>query len=282
MWLFWLYTILPSTLCCPSSLLSSFSSSWSPSSSMWGTRTLRTLANEDFGTVAENDPLTGKGGWIMNLLPKARWTIQRCWGAIAEEERRLSSFVAGMARRRTRGGTRNHLIARRQVGVSLRWIVAFWGGQELSFSRVFGATRPPADFELIFDASPWGLGGVLATASSSEALQFFHEPLTTNDCTRFKVDLGDAKGQQYWEALSVLVDCEQHTSHVTFSRWFTTLLLSHWHWLKFKVLRARHRMCHPHGVVVVLIHFHFTFLTIFPIFHLIPLVFTFPCGPVRA
>ena len=57
-----------------------------------------------------------------------------------------------------------------------------------------------------------------ATASSSEALQFFHEPLTTDDCTRFKVDLGDAKGQQYWEALSVLVDCEQHTSHVTFSR----------------------------------------------------------------
>ena len=34
-------------------------------------------------------------------------------------------------------------------------------------------------------------------------------------------------------------------------------------------------MCHPHGVVVVLIHFHFTLLTIFPIFHLILLVFTF-------
>ena len=26
---------------------------------MWGTRTLRTSANEDFGTLAENDPLTG-------------------------------------------------------------------------------------------------------------------------------------------------------------------------------------------------------------------------------
>ena len=87
----------------------------------------------------------------------------------------------------------------------MRWIVAFWGDQGLSFSRVFGATRPPAEFELIFDASPWGLGGVLATASSSEALQFFHEPLTTDDCSRFKVDLGDAKRQQHSEALSVLV-----------------------------------------------------------------------------
>ena len=36
--------------------------------------------------------LAGKGGWNMNLLPKARWTIQICCGAIAEEERRLSSL----------------------------------------------------------------------------------------------------------------------------------------------------------------------------------------------
>ena len=53
--------------------------------------------------------LAGKGGWIMNLLPKARWTIQRWWGAIAEAERQLSSLKAGKARRHTRGGTRNHL-----------------------------------------------------------------------------------------------------------------------------------------------------------------------------
>ena len=55
----WFSTTLPSALCFPSSLSSSFSFSCSsPSSSMWGTRTLRTLANEDLGTLAENDPLT--------------------------------------------------------------------------------------------------------------------------------------------------------------------------------------------------------------------------------
>ena len=59
---------------------------------------------------------------------------------------------------------RTHLVARRQIEVALRWIVAFWGGQGLSFSRVFGETRPPAEFELVFDASPWGQVGVLTTA----------------------------------------------------------------------------------------------------------------------
>ena len=78
---------------------------------------------------------------------------------------------------------RTHLVARRQVEVALRWIVAFWGDQGLSFSRVFGETRPPTEFELIFDESPWGLGGVLTTVKSGIALQFFHEPLTEEDCS---------------------------------------------------------------------------------------------------
>ena len=137
--------------------------------------------------------------------PKARWTIQRLWGSIAEEERRRSSQAAGNERRPTRSGMRTHLVARRQVEVALRWIVAFWGDQGLSFSRVFGETRPPTEFELIFDASPWGLAGVLTTAKSSMALQFFHEPLTAEDFACFNVQAGDAKGQQYWEALSVLI-----------------------------------------------------------------------------
>ena len=54
--------------------------------------------------------------------------------------------------------------------------------------------------------APMGSGrSVLTTASSSEAVQFFHEPLTAEDCARFSPKLGDAKGQQYWRALSVLV-----------------------------------------------------------------------------
>ena len=63
--------------------------------------------------------LAGKGGWNMNLLPKARWTIQRLWGAIAEEERRCSSLAAGKKRKPTRGGMRTCLVARRQVEVAL-------------------------------------------------------------------------------------------------------------------------------------------------------------------
>ena len=50
-----------SSLCCPSSLLSSCPSSCPATSSsrMWWTNSLCTPANEDLGTLAEYDPLTG-------------------------------------------------------------------------------------------------------------------------------------------------------------------------------------------------------------------------------
>ena len=60
--LFWLSATSPlSSLRCPSSLLSScpFSCPSTSSSTMWWTNSLCTLANEDLGTLAEYDPLTG-------------------------------------------------------------------------------------------------------------------------------------------------------------------------------------------------------------------------------
>ena len=66
----------------------------------------------------------------MNLFPKARWTIQRFWGAIAEEERRRISLKARKVRKHTRGGVRTCLVARRQVEVALRWIVGFWATKD--------------------------------------------------------------------------------------------------------------------------------------------------------
>ena len=65
----WFSTTLPSTLCFPSSLSSSFSFSWSPSSSTWETRTLRTAANEESGTMAENDPLHRLWAQDLRRLP---------------------------------------------------------------------------------------------------------------------------------------------------------------------------------------------------------------------
>ena len=84
-----LSTTLLSTLCFPSSLSSSFSFSCSPPSSsmMWGTSALRTLANEDLGTLAENDPLTGYEPNDVHISETAEIFIQES----SDENRSLNS-----------------------------------------------------------------------------------------------------------------------------------------------------------------------------------------------
>ena len=75
----------------------------------------------------------------------------------------------------------------------------------MKLERVFGSQKPHAMLELVFDASPWGLGGFLTDVATGQILQFFADSLTEQDATRFGKPLGEASGQQCWEALAILV-----------------------------------------------------------------------------
>ena len=54
------------------------------------------------------------------------------------------------------------------------------------------------------DACPWGITGILEHSPTGTPLEFFAEKLNPDDANRFKVQIGDAAGQSYWEALSIL------------------------------------------------------------------------------
>jgi hypothetical protein len=57
--------------------------------------------------------------------------------------------------------------------------------------------------EVITDASPWGLGGVLRV--NGIILQYFASQLTADDSRILGHELGTSCGQQTWECLAVLV-----------------------------------------------------------------------------
>ena len=149
----------------------------------------------------------GRGGWIVNLVVRARWTIQRLWAAIAAEERTAREAAAGARPPRASrgGGPRHHLVATKQVAPALRWLEQFWGSEDLQLSRTFRLDKPRAVLELVLDASPWGLGGYLAHVDSGVPFQYYEDALTEQDAARFASPVGDSRGQQYWEALNVLV-----------------------------------------------------------------------------
>eukprot|EP00972_Heterocapsa_arctica_P068879 10177330-Heterocapsa_arctica.AAC.1 len=153
--------------------------------------------------VARLRQFAGKCGWIMNLVTRARWTVNRVWAAIKSANIAPGSGEGpGMARRS--GGHHHSLVNVLQVAPALRWIAAFWGQPKLRLERRFGGTPTIAPFEIVLDASPWGLGGYLAAAGSGTPLQYFHEPLNHDDEVRMRAEIGSSNGQQAWEALCVL------------------------------------------------------------------------------
>ncbi|CAK0840195.1 unnamed protein product, partial [Prorocentrum cordatum] len=56
---------------------------------------------------------------------------------------------------------------------------------------------------IVADASPWGLGGHLLIEGAVKA--YFASPLTQIDADLLRAPLGEAAGQQVWEALAMLV-----------------------------------------------------------------------------
>ena len=106
----------------------------------------------------------------------------------------------------------------RQVELPLRWIVAYWGSSAAPLKRVLSGTPAVSSLEMVIDACPWGLGGYLVSTSTDTILEYFASPLTQLDLDRFKMKLGDAAGQQIWEALAILTALKTWSKHFASGR----------------------------------------------------------------
>ena len=153
------------------------------------------------GSVRLLRKLAGKGSWIFSIAPRSRWVVQRLWAIVTQCLQQGET----QSQRGRGGGKRFALFSRKQAELPLRWIVAYWGSSSAPLRRVLTVHRPPSSIEVVLDASPWGLGGYLQSLSSGAIIEFFASPLGEEDTSRFAVEIGSANGQQFWEALSILV-----------------------------------------------------------------------------
>ena len=109
------------------------------------------------------------------------------------------------ANRKGRGGIVRNCVFRNQVEIPLKWIVEFWGRRDAPLFRDVGLPMPLALLEIVFDASPWGLGAYLQVAATAHILEYFSDKIHDEDADRFGAAVGDPAGQQLWESLSMLV-----------------------------------------------------------------------------
>ena len=84
-------------------------------------------------------------------------------------------------------------------------MATFCANQKGEVTRKFETARQADQVcvTLLFDASPWGLGGVLLIKGIP--VEYFSEPLTEADVENIGVEIGSNKTQAIAEALAVLV-----------------------------------------------------------------------------
>ena len=137
----------------------------------------------------------GSANHVANLLFVWRPFLDALWAASAQ---------AADGKKRTNAPP--GMLWTEQVRVSLQWIWWFLeceGGPLHREWTVRSYFQQDGVLMMILDASPWGLGGILLWLG--KPIAWFTSPLTEDDVRIHKFELGDHRGQQAWECLTVLV-----------------------------------------------------------------------------
>ena len=118
----------------------------------------------------------------------------------------ISMLWAPLCLTSNREGGPAKCVWRKQLQAPLLWTRAFLGQQAGPISRIFdvwthyGALET---IEIVVDASPWGLGGVLS--HSGRPQEYFGVALSDSDVEIRNIERGNAAAQQAVEALALLV-----------------------------------------------------------------------------
>jgi len=134
---------------------------------------------------------TGKLSNIANLLTVWRPFMTPIYGAL------YGPMATGAPR---------NCIWTKQIATPLRWFIAFFEGSGGFIQRQFDLDffRPGlSDVEIVIDASPWGLAGILLL--DGHPVEYFHDAINDMDTEKFNYDIGSPDGQQVWESLAALI-----------------------------------------------------------------------------
>ena len=134
--------------------------------------------------------LTGKLSNIANLLLPWRPFLRPLYAVIYNEH----------------SNAPKNCVWRKCIEPQLLWFSCFFRSSGGMIERHFSVSCYMASnksVEMVLDASPWGIAGILMVNGTPE--EYFSDALSTDDLMIFDHERGQAEGQQVWESLSALV-----------------------------------------------------------------------------
>ena len=148
-----------------------------------GTRALRSFA--------------GSMAFVAGLVLVLRPFLAPLWAVLARGA--TNDGWSGDVSSRTAG----KLVHTKRIAPSLTWIKALLEGEHGPMVRTFYADLEDEGMEIITDACPWGIGGVLYL--KGQPIKWFSSPLTKELLEKFHAAVGDPAHNTLWEAVALLV-----------------------------------------------------------------------------
>ena len=139
----------------------------------------------------------GSMAFVAGLVPVLRPFLAPLWAVLAKCA--TNDGGSGDPSSRTAG----KLVHTKRIAPSLTWIKALLEGEHGPMVRTFFADLEDEDKEVITDACPWGIGGVLY--QKGRPLRWFSSPLTKELLEKFNAAAGDSAHNTLWEAVALLV-----------------------------------------------------------------------------
>ena len=156
--------------------------------------------------------IVGKLSWLAGILPRMRWAVTCLYGALAHAEKEERE---GLEAKRAESREKDQrpklgLISVKRMGAALPWLVALLQEpQRLMLRREPLVVQEPA-WAIITDASPKGLGAVLAKIHLGDPTRKMTIEATLEaivqpkDAAALQVDYGEASSQGVMEALALV------------------------------------------------------------------------------
>ena len=143
----------------------------------------------------------GAASFVAGLVPIMRPFLNPIWASLSKD---VTTDEGGkgsstFARSRTAG----KLVHTKRVALGLHWIQALLKGERGALKRRFNTLRRKEGWELVTDACPWGMGGVLY--QHAIPMRWFATDLPAVVLDKFKASKGDPAFNTAWEALALLI-----------------------------------------------------------------------------
>ena len=169
---------------------------------------LTSWENKGMVSLKEVRSVTGKLSWIAGALPRCRWCVSICYAVLAstmKDEKMEVLRAQGRADQRPKLG----LVVAKRLELPRRWFLKMFEEPEKLAIRKEPLGIVPATFAIITDASPRGVGAILAAidirSGQMSILEAMEMEVTQADAEWLGIEWDEASGQGPLEGWAVLL-----------------------------------------------------------------------------